>query len=124
MRTVEGDALIHALLGKEDFRYRRSHLTGRAGNFAFPTFGELPASWHASLCRADFAAYSYETPIAWHVEGEGWTMPPIRYSVTTTQHQYTVARALNIDWRSWGPGSTAANKGRGRSPYGPRTGGF
>lgn len=123
MRTVNDELLPHALNGRaEAFRYNRTALTGGPGNLSL-TFGELPSTWHASFSRADYAAYSYSTPIAWHIEGEGWVMPSIRYSVTTTQHQYAVAHALGLQWSNYGPGADAVRKGRGKSPYGPRSGG-
>lgn len=33
-----------------------------------------------------FVVYSYGTPIAWH-DGERWTRPAVKYSVTTSRHQ-------------------------------------
>jgi hypothetical protein len=38
-----------------------------------------------------YVVYSYATPIAW-LDDDGWTMPKVKYSVTTTNHQ-NVTRA-------------------------------
>jgi hypothetical protein len=37
--------------------------------------------------RVTFVVRSYATPIAWHVDGEGWIVPSTRYSRTTSAHQ-------------------------------------
>lgn len=49
--------------------------------------GRLAPEHHESFQKADYAVYSYATPIAWHVPSEGWVMPMDKYSLTTTQHQ-------------------------------------
>ena len=41
----------------------------------------------------DYVVYSYGTPIAWHHAG-GWSVPSVRYSVTTSKHQGIVRRAV------------------------------
>jgi len=43
--------------------------------------------------KPDFIVYSYGTPIAWH-HANGWEIPAIRYSVTTSKHQGIVRRAV------------------------------
>ncbi|TWE27539.1 hypothetical protein FHX69_0175 [Prauserella muralis] len=64
--------------------------------------GRLPAPWvkrfrhdrdgHGVGPGIDYVVYSYATPIAWHIPGQGWTVPTETYSVTTTRHQ----RAVNL----------------------------
>jgi hypothetical protein len=49
-------------------------------------FGRLDYEYRDSFKRADYAVYSYSTPIAWHGP-DGWTMPDVKYSPTTSQHQ-------------------------------------
>lgn len=44
--------------------------------------------------RLDFIVYSYGTPIAWHRTDTGWTVPDVRYSVTTSRHQGVVRGAV------------------------------
>jgi hypothetical protein len=46
------------------------------GNKGAPgQFGRLDVSWHSDVKRADYVVYSYMTPIAWRVPGEGWVIP-------------------------------------------------
>jgi hypothetical protein len=59
--------------------------------------GRLSAE-HVGLVRrstVDYVVYSYETPIAWHNSLTGWHMPDTCYSLTTTQHQYSIRAALS-----------------------------
>ncbi|HSX68447.1 hypothetical protein [Nocardioides sp.] len=58
--------------------------------------GRLPSEYVESFLTADYAVYSYATPIAWHVPDFGWVMPETRYSLTTTRHQSTVSYALSL----------------------------
>jgi len=58
--------------------------------------GRLPGEFVDSFLTADYAVYSYATPIAWHVPDFGWVMPETRYSLTTTRHQSTVRYALSL----------------------------
>lgn len=44
--------------------------------------------------RPTYAVYSYATPIAWWSEAYGWTVPPVKYSATTSRHQAQVRYAL------------------------------
>lgn len=37
---------------------------------------------------------SWQTPIAWYVEDEGWVMPAIGYTAYTSRHQGLVSQAL------------------------------
>lgn len=58
--------------------------------------GKLPHEYHAEITQQnpDYVVYSYYTPIAWHTETNGWTIPDNSYSVTTTNHQNLVRRAV------------------------------
>lgn len=71
------------------------------GGWSHPTsVGMLPVEYHqafetASAATDFYAVYSYATPIAWHSNGQ-WTIPPVKYSVTTSRHQgrlYIVTRS-------------------------------
>ena len=113
------------------------HVSGRfarMGNLSW--LGDLPPEERVKLGQAArehgtqlFVVWSYGTPIAWawpargrSGEGEaGAYVPPVRYSNTTTQHQHLVARALGITGFS---ASKSAREGKGKSPYGPRAGGW
>lgn len=52
------------------------------------TLGELPHPWRTEFPRTGvlYTIMSYDTPIAWLTE-DGWTVPEVTYSPTTTQHQ-------------------------------------
>lgn len=60
----------------------------------------LPRDLWESVEAADYVVYSYSTPIAWHTLHEDgahngcWTIPDVKYSVTTTAHQHKVMTAL------------------------------
>ena len=41
-----------------------------------------------------YVVRSYETPIAWYVEGRGWSQAAEKFSVSTTNHQSIVASAI------------------------------
>ncbi len=65
----------------------------------FMGWGQLPGTWADALSREIerdgqcFVVYSYSTPIAWR-SATGWFMPPVKYSVTTTNHQNVLATAI------------------------------
>ena len=54
---------------------------------------KLTAAWYVN--RVSYVVYSYNTPIAWFDEVDGWTVPDHKYSRSTTAHQHTVRCALN-----------------------------
>lgn len=56
--------------------------------------GRLAAEWYESVARADYVVWSYATPIAWRIPGEGWVIPDDGYSVTTTRHQNKIRTAV------------------------------
>lgn len=62
--------------------------------------GRLPREFWSSFDAAThgnatgYAVYSYATPIAWWSPEDGWTMPEVRYSVTTSKHQGRIRVAL------------------------------
>jgi hypothetical protein len=47
-----------------------------------------------SAGKIHYSVWSYGTPIAWLVEGEGWVIPPVKYSMSTGRHQGYVRRAV------------------------------
>lgn len=73
-----------------------------------PHTGEMPQHavnlYRDSLKRADYIIHSYTTPIAWHdALTDGWVMPNIKYSVTTSKAQSRIApgvEALNATLRA------------------------
>ena len=58
--------------------------------------GELPDRWIARIVNdsPSYIVFSYRTPIAWWSELNGWVVPDVRYSVTTSRHQGFVRRAV------------------------------
>lgn len=72
----------------------KTHGAMRAEESAPVYTGHLPAEYSDSARSADYVVYSYDTPIAWHVPGEGWTIPDHKYSVTTSAHQGKVRTCI------------------------------
>ena len=62
------------------------------------TTGDLPDEWKCKYHDGDpvYTVLSYSTPIAWVSASGEVTLPGLRYSLTTTQHQHTAARALGL----------------------------
>ena len=64
------------------------------------TMGQLPPSHRAGLkqhlidCRVTYVVYSYQTPIAWVVDGHTVVIPDVTYSLTTGRHQKLVREYL------------------------------
>lgn len=56
--------------------------------------GRLDPKWHPSVGRADYVVWSYGTPIAWRIPGEGWVIPEDTYSVTTSKQQGKIRAAV------------------------------
>ena len=67
------------------------------GGYLDARTGRLPQDRVQGFLRATdaddfYAVYSYATPIAWFAHGV-WTVPDVRYSVTTSKHQNIVRKA-------------------------------
>lgn len=72
-------------------------LCGRNG-YAAIYFGRLPQEFRGAYDAARFTSdfyviHSYATPIAWFANGV-WTVPAVKYSVTTSRHQTQVRRGI------------------------------
>ena len=68
---------------------RREPFTGsnlRGGPRGLGGFGRLPDEWRERFREDEpgYVVWSYATPIAWHGR-HGWTIPPYRYSPTTSR---------------------------------------
>ena len=86
----------HAIRDRRDFATSGA-LRGERGNYvsSFSHLrGEALEAWERDVDRVSYVVYSYETPIAWFVEGQGWVLNRRSYSVTTTSHQSAVLSAL------------------------------
>lgn len=70
-----------------------------------PNTGILPGDVRATFRRdivdtlpvRVYVVHSYLTPIAWLVPGDGWTVPQVRYSRTTSNAQALVRRGIGCD---------------------------
>lgn len=101
MRTIATAKAGTAIANCEDFQ-------NNGGSFEGKRLGESGAAHlHMGRLRGTFAAYlqgrgekvaylvtSYGTPIAWYDVEAGWTIPPNKYSTTTSRHQGVVRRAV------------------------------
>lgn len=81
---------LHAIADRKPFN--AGNLTG--GDFH--STGIMPSDLARSVRddAPDYVVYSYSTPIAWH-GSRGWIVPARKYSVTTSNHQGVVRRALD-----------------------------
>jgi hypothetical protein len=61
--------------------------------------GKLPEQYHDAVKHARYVVHSYRTPIGWVDNSGQKTIPDVGYSLSTGQHQYTVAGAWGIDFR-------------------------
>lgn len=79
---------------RQEFETHTGSLRGEfatVGNLS--RLGYLPPEHRVALGQAwdkagrgVYIVWSYGTPIAWH-DGERWTRPDVKYSVTTSRHQ-------------------------------------
>lgn len=58
---------------------------------AQPAYGTRPGAEDADVL---YVVFSYATPIAWFTAADGWVVPDVKYSVTTSKHQGVVRRAV------------------------------
>src|ERR1700741_1181884 len=95
IRTSDSEAIAKALVNEKGFDCNGA-LSGVPGTMFMTA---RPPEEFKSSARAStvaYAIYSYATPIAWLGSVRGWIIPETKYSVTTTQHQHTVRRAIEI----------------------------
>lgn len=115
-RQTSDEAMGH-IFRREPFEI--GNLSGTYAFIAETTRGDLPEKYHASFDEACYAVWSYETPIGWVGPKGEIVVPPVSYSLTTTQHQHGVARALGL--RGF-MASESARTGKGKTPYTHREG--
>jgi hypothetical protein len=98
MATVTNFNAGGRIAARRDFKNATGSFSGyaRSAPQAFLGYlGHLPQRWRAAdLERADYVVYSYSTPIAWHIPGEGWHVPEVSYSSTTNKHQSITRSAV------------------------------
>lgn len=94
LHTQDWEAIAAAMDAREEFA-THGELSGRPGPVGFLETGRLPTEWRETVSvNADYAVFSYRTPIAWHESGIGWVRPLVKYSRTTTNHQNTIDAAI------------------------------
>ncbi len=113
-RTMD-EALGHVFRHEE---FEIGNLSGTHFFVPWGTRGVLPEKYRLDFMRAEYAVWSFETPIAWTYENGGVMMPPVRYSNTTTEHQYSVARALGVRFAAT---DGSFRKGKGKTPFTQRS---
>lgn len=128
VRTADGRSTQDEAAGHV-FRREPFEIGNISGTYAFQPeaksfFGDLTEFWVKAFDAdyreggIDYVVWSYETVIAWVRVNGGITMPPVRYSNTTTQHQHLVATALGVSFTS----TESARMGKGKTPYTSRSG--
>ena len=97
--TTRGIATAEAIAAREPFTTSGSML---AGDLRWRGAGRLPRNWAETFYgdAPDYVVYSYATPIAWH-GARGWTVPPVKYSLTTTRHQGNLYRLDDYGTRDY-----------------------
>ena len=97
--STRGTAVRDAIVNRRDFDTHGS-FWGRdadgTGYLGFLGGGVLNDEYRGRFRveRPTFVVFSYATPIAWWSDFHGWTVPPVKYSVTTSRHQSQVRYAL------------------------------
>lgn len=87
MPKLSNSDAARAIARRDDFETHTGNLSGRAhtpGRYVYT--GQLPRGYAETVSAADYIVFSYATPIAWHLP-DGWVIPPVSYSVTTSRHQ-------------------------------------
>ena len=97
MKALNQRDAIHYITTREEFS--ASALSGKYKDYT-PSAGRLDREEYAKLTEisADqkfiYVVYSYDTPIAWHTDAQGWYVVEQKFSVTTSKHQNFVRRAI------------------------------
>lgn len=78
--------------------FRRGNVSGKQyDNWSDVHIGWMPPEHVPTDTNGPFyVVKSYETPIAWY-HNDMWTVPDVKYSATTTNHQHTVRMAIRTD---------------------------
>ncbi len=72
------------------------NLEGRSGSVFHTAWLPEPfaSEYRERRGHITYTVMSYATPIAWHDDERGWTMPDARYSVTTSKAQGRIAPGM------------------------------
>jgi len=79
------------------FTNRNDTFRGVTTDDHFVTMGRLTSDTFVLYMQQnpDYVVSSYDTPIAWWSEDQGWCIPPVLYSATTRLHQNIVIDAVD-----------------------------
>lgn len=80
------------LRNRQDFKTGGSLTGERGSDRGFG--GSLPQAFLSAVRSAEYVVYSYTTPIAWLNADGTWTVPDVKYSVTTSRHQSKIRSAV------------------------------
>lgn len=65
--------------------------------------GSMPYDYavlYSAMARSStdglYVVFSYRTPIAWYDSAEGWIVPDVRYSATTSRHLTAVRMGIRL----------------------------
>lgn len=93
-RTESGLNTIKLIRDLVDFDAGNLHGSGST----YLHHSRMPVIWdeefRADAHRIIYVVRSWNTPIAWFIEGEGWIYPPIGYTSYTSRQQNLVRHAI------------------------------
>jgi len=95
-RVSNRNGAAEAIVAREAFQ--GNNFSGSPVNYTPSNTGRLNKE-NADRLSADnpnYVVHSYGTPIAWHGDN-GWVVPDQKHSVTTSNHQGIVRRALGLN---------------------------
>lgn len=100
MKRVSNRNAEQSIVRREEFHTYTGNFWGKLhtpGTYVYT--GRLPGRMASTgtVGQADYIVFSYSTPIAWHIPDEGWIVPPVSYSPTTSNHQHTCRMAARGD---------------------------
>ena len=98
--TRNADAIARAFRNSENFTTSGA-LKGIADPYWIETGRMSREDAHAlrtaqNEVGIDYIVFSYGTPIAYLIKRGEWVVPDAKYSVTTSKHQSTIRRALDL----------------------------
>jgi hypothetical protein len=84
---------IQAISDRKAFKSGGALSGGTGTGYTGQLSGDALQRFYDDRAYTDYIVYSYATPIAWHTT-DGWYMPSVKYSATTTNHQALTREAI------------------------------
>lgn len=78
------EAIRNHCVDREPFK-THGKMSGRQGPFFYWDAGDLSRAHSESFFQAEYAVFSYGTPVAWYGP-DGWTKPSVDYGPVTARH--------------------------------------